>query len=67
MEMAEEYGTWHQHKGKLIEKFPALTDADLLYEKGKSEEMFSSVMLKIGKSKEEMAAIIQTCYCEVNN
>jgi uncharacterized protein YjbJ (UPF0337 family) len=51
-------GNWGKQKGKLKEQFPVLTDSDLHYEDGKKDEMMTRVQLKIGKTKEELAAII---------
>jgi uncharacterized protein YjbJ (UPF0337 family) len=51
-------GNWNEQKGKLKAQFSTLTDADLHYENGKKDEMFTKIQVKIGKSKEELAAII---------
>jgi len=57
---------WEEHKRKLKEKFPTLTNADLHFEPGKSDDMFRKVMLKTGKSKRELATIIATFIAEYN-
>lgn len=49
---------WTDQKKKLKAKFSTLTDVDLHYEEGKKEEMLKRVQAKLGKSKEEFAAII---------
>ena len=49
---------WSEQKGKLKTKFSILTDADLNFEEGKREEMLDRVQIKLGKNKEELAAII---------
>ncbi len=51
-------GSRNKQKGKLKAKFPNLTDADLRYENGKKDEMFNKIETKLGKTKEEFAAII---------
>lgn len=51
-------GNWTDQKVKLKAKFSNLTDADVQYENGKKDEMFSKLEAKLGKSKEELAAII---------
>jgi uncharacterized protein YjbJ (UPF0337 family) len=51
-------GTWNVQKSKLKEKFPTLTDSDLRYENGKKDEMFTSLQTKLGKTREELNAII---------
>jgi uncharacterized protein YjbJ (UPF0337 family) len=53
-------GNWAAQKTKLKAEFPILTDADLQYEEGKKEEMLSRVQEKIGKTKDELAALIAT-------
>lgn len=52
-------GNWHEHKGKLKQKFAFLTDNDLLFEEGKEEEMFGKLQIKLGKTKEELHKIIK--------
>lgn len=49
---------WSELKGKLRAKFTALTEADLNFEESKKDEMLTSIEKKVGKSKEELAAII---------
>ncbi|ESU25611.1 hypothetical protein FSS13T_18480 [Flavobacterium saliperosum S13] len=49
---------WNEQKGKLKAKFSTLTDADLQYEEGKKDEMLRKVQTKLGKTKEELTAII---------
>ena len=44
-------GNWYEQKGKLKTQFPVLTDADLHYDNGKKDEMFTRIQEKIGKSK----------------
>jgi uncharacterized protein YjbJ (UPF0337 family) len=52
-------GNWNEQKGKLKQKFAALTDNDLLFIKGKKEEMMGKLQLKFGKTKEELLKIIE--------
>ena len=49
---------WDEQKEKLKAKFSTLTDDDLDYEDGKRDEMLDKVQIKLGKTKEELAAII---------
>ncbi len=49
---------WNEQKAKLKAKFPVLTDADLLFEEGKKDEMLKKISVKLGKTKEELAALI---------
>jgi uncharacterized protein YjbJ (UPF0337 family) len=58
MNTTELKGNWEQQKGKLKQKFAALTDNDLLFAKGKKEEMLGKLQIKLGKTKEELFKII---------
>ena len=49
---------WARQKMKLKAKFSNLTDTDLNFAAGKKEEMLTKVQTKLGKSKEELSAII---------
>ena len=49
---------WNAQKTKLKAKFSMLTDADLQFEDGKIAEMMGKIQAKLGKTKEELAAII---------
>lgn len=51
-------GNWEEQKGRLKQKFAALTDNDLLFVKGKKEEMLGKLQIKLGKSKEDLIKII---------
>jgi len=51
---------WLAQRAKLKERFAILTDDDLLFEQGKKEEMLGKVAIKLGKTKEELAQIIET-------
>ncbi|MBW4362261.1 CsbD family protein [Flavobacterium taihuense] len=59
MNTTELKGNWDEQKGKLKQKFAALTDNDLLFAEGKKEEMMGKLQIKLGKSKEELHKIIQ--------
>jgi uncharacterized protein YjbJ (UPF0337 family) len=58
MNTTELKGTWKEQKGKLKEKFAALTDNDLLFAEGKKEEMIGRLQIKLGKTKAELDKII---------
>lgn len=51
-------GNWKEQKEKLKAQFHVLTDEDLQYEIGKKDEMLAKIQVKIGKTKEELDAII---------
>jgi uncharacterized protein YjbJ (UPF0337 family) len=58
MNTAEITGNWNEQKGKLKQKFAALTDNDLMFEKGKKDEMLGKLQIALGKTKEELLKII---------
>ncbi len=47
MNTTELKGSWEQQKGRLKQKFASLTDNDLLFAKGKKEEMFGKLEIKL--------------------
>ena len=51
-------GTWNEQKGKLKQKFAALTDNDLMFDEGKKDEMLGKLQVKLGKTREEWEKII---------
>ena len=51
-------GNWNEIKGKLKQKFATLTDNDLLLIEGKQDELLGRLQIKLGKTKEEIHAII---------
>lgn len=51
-------GNWNETKGKLKQKFALLTDNDLLFDEGKKDEMLGKIQIKLGKTKEELRAIL---------
>lgn len=51
-------GNWNETAGKLKQKYAILADDDLLYKKGKEEELLGRLQNKLGKTKEELKNII---------
>lgn len=51
-------GNWKQIKGNLKQQYGDLTDDDLIYEEGKEDELVGRLEKKLGKSKDEVRAII---------
>jgi uncharacterized protein YjbJ (UPF0337 family) len=51
-------GNWNEQKGKLKQKFAILTDNDLMFVEGKKDEMLGRLQIKLGKTKEQLHAII---------
>jgi uncharacterized protein YjbJ (UPF0337 family) len=54
MERIRIKGDWNILKGKLKQKFASLTDDDLMYIKGKEEELIGRIQQKIGITKQEL-------------
>ncbi len=51
-------GNWNEVKGKLKQKFGQLTDDDVIYEKGKEDELYGRLQKRLGKSREEVNRIL---------
>ncbi len=58
MTKEELIGTWNEQKGKLRQKLAFFTENDLMFEKGKEEEMYGKLQIKLGRTKEELHNII---------
>ncbi len=52
-------GKWNQAKGKLKQKYAELTDDDLKYAEGKSDELLGRLQEKTGKAKKELIEEIE--------
>ena len=55
-----EKGNWNEQKGKLEQKFAALTGNSQMFEEGKKKEILGKIQIKFGKTKEELQKIIGT-------
>lgn len=51
-------GKWKEMKGKLKQKIAELTDDHLLLVKGKKDEIVGRLQIELGKSEDEIEAII---------
>ena len=51
-------GNWNETAGKLKQRFANLTDDDLLFKKGKEEELVGRLQKKLGKTREEIRKMI---------
>ncbi|HCY40367.1 MAG TPA: general stress protein CsbD [Prolixibacteraceae bacterium] len=60
MNNTELKGNWEEQKGRLKQKFAALTDNDFLFLEGKKDEMLGRLEKKLGKTKEELQKIISS-------
>ncbi|MEO5945449.1 MAG: CsbD family protein [Chitinophagaceae bacterium] len=56
----ESKGNWNDLKGKIKQKFAALLDDNMLFAEGKKDEIFGRLQVKLGKTKEELLAIIKS-------
>ena len=52
-------GNWNELKGKLKQEYANLTDNDLLYVEGKEDELHGRLQKGLGKTKDEVNAIIE--------
>ena len=53
-------GNWNEIKGKMKQKYADLTDDDLKYTEGKSDELLGKLQKKTGKTKEELKREIES-------
>ncbi len=60
MEKLEIKGNWNEIKGKLKQKYANLTDEDLLFTEGKTEELLGKLQKKTGKSRKELINEIES-------
>ncbi len=52
-------GDWNELKGKLKQKYAQLSDDDLAFGEGKTDELLGRLQQKLGKSKEDLRAEIE--------
>lgn len=60
MNKLELEGNWNVVKGKLKEQFACLTDNDLLYIKGKEQELIGRIQRRVGKTKREIHKLLES-------
>jgi uncharacterized protein YjbJ (UPF0337 family) len=53
-------GNWNQMKGKIKQKYPDLTDDDLLFVTGREDELLGRIQRKTGKSRDEVVSYINS-------
>jgi uncharacterized protein YjbJ (UPF0337 family) len=53
-------GNWNQMKGKIKEKYPDLTDDDLMFVTGKEDDLLGRIQRKTGKSRDEVVSYINS-------
>jgi uncharacterized protein YjbJ (UPF0337 family) len=52
-------GNWNELKGKLKQKYAQLSDDDLTFAEGKTDELIGRLQQKLGKSKEDLRREIE--------
>jgi uncharacterized protein YjbJ (UPF0337 family) len=50
---------WDDLKGKLKQKYPELTNSDLLWRHGTEEDLLRTIAFKLGKTKKELQRVIE--------
>ena len=50
---------WNDLKGKLKEKYPVLTNSDLLWRHGTEEDLLRMIAFKLGKTKKELQSLME--------
>ena len=53
-------GNYNETKGKMKQAYGDLTDDDLKYEEGKSDEFLGRLQQKLGKTKDEVVSWIRS-------
>lgn len=53
-------GSWNDVKGKMKKAYGDLTEDDLAYEDGQDDELLGKIQKKLGKTKEEVKAWIES-------
>ena len=53
-------GNWNQMKGKIKQKYPDLTDDDLMLVNGKEDDLLGRIQRKTGKSRDEVVSYINS-------
>ena len=51
-------GYWNDKKEKIKQKYPIITDDDLIFYEGKEKEMIEQLGVKLGITIEEMRSVI---------
>jgi hypothetical protein len=54
----DQTGSWNERKDRLKQQFPILTDNDLVLVASNRETMFQNLLSKLGKTSDQMHAII---------
>ena len=60
MDKLEIKGNWNEIKGKLKQKYANLTDDDLIFTEGQTEELLGKLQKKTGKSRQDLINEIES-------
>jgi uncharacterized protein YjbJ (UPF0337 family) len=60
MDKLEIKGNWNEIKGKLKQKYGALTDDDLVFAEGKEDELYGRLQKRLGRTKKELIKEIES-------
>jgi len=60
MDKLEIKGNWNEIKGKLKQKYADLTDDDLSFAEGQTDELLGKLQKKTGKSRQELIKEIES-------
>jgi uncharacterized protein YjbJ (UPF0337 family) len=59
MDIIKIKGHWNELKGKLKQEYSVLSDDDLQYVEGKEDELLGRIQQRLGKSKEDVEALLR--------
>jgi len=59
MESEFDFNYWNDLKSKLKQKYPVLTNSDLMWRHGSEEDLLRMIAFKLGKTKKELQIIIE--------
>ena len=60
MNMLSASGSWKEIKAKLKQRYPDLTEEDLIFSDGKEEALLGQLQKRLGKSSEELRRLIRS-------
>jgi uncharacterized protein YjbJ (UPF0337 family) len=58
-------GDWNFTKGKLKQKWGALTEDDLQYSEGRQDELFGRIQKRTGETRQVIQKAVKECFSNV--
>lgn len=55
-------GDWNVAKGKLKQKYGQLTDNDLTYQEGKTDELVGRIQKRVGQTRDEVQRAVDDAF-----